>query len=60
MESLANKKLCKWHNLNNNKIKKFRKIDINEKDKKLFLKNLSIIGYSVTEKLRSNIKKISL
>ena len=55
-ESLANKKLCKWHNLNNNKIKKFRKIDINEKDKKLFLKNLSIIGYSVTEKLRSNIK----
>ncbi len=52
---LAKKKLCKWHNLNMNKIKNLRKICISEKDEKLFLKNLSIIGYSVPEKM--NFKK---
>ena len=59
MALLGKKKLCKWHNLNNNKIKNLEKFDISEKDEKLFLKNLSIIGYSVTEKMNLK-KKISL
>ena len=49
---LAKKKLCKWHNLSINELKKFREVDISKKNKKLFLTNLSVIGYSVSEKMK--------
>ena len=51
-KKLAKKKLCKWHNLNRKKIKKFRSISISAKEKKIFLNNLSKIGYNL------KIKKI--
>ena len=46
-EMLAKKKVCKWHKLNKRQIKKFRCISVPTKDKKIFLNNLSKIGYSV-------------
>jgi len=46
-EILAKKKVCKWHKLNKRQIKKFRCISVPTKDKKIFLNNLSKIGYSV-------------
>tara|TARA_B100000003_G_C10880032_1_gene350789 strand:+ start:371 stop:1102 length:732 start_codon:yes stop_codon:yes gene_type:complete len=51
-EKLAKKRLCKWHNLNRKKIKKFRSISVSVKEKKIFLNNLSKIGYNL------EIKKI--
>ena len=53
---LAKKKLCKWHDLSINKLKKFREVDISKKNKKLFLSNLSVIGYSVSEKMKFDKK----
>ena len=43
---LAKHKLCKWHKLKEEKIKKYRNISLTKKDKILFLKNLHRIGYS--------------
>ena len=51
-KKLAEKRLCKWHNLNRKKIKKFRSISVSDKEKKIFLNNLSKIGYNL------KIKKI--
>tara|TARA_B100001063_G_scaffold245345_1_gene280788 strand:- start:117 stop:860 length:744 start_codon:yes stop_codon:yes gene_type:complete len=47
-KNLSKKRLCKWHNLNENKIKKFRKVKIPIKDEVIFLKNLHKTGYSKT------------
>ena len=46
-EMLAKKKVCIWHKLDKRQIKKFRCISISTKNKKIFLNNLSKIGYSV-------------
>ena len=43
---LANKKLCIWHNLNENRVKKFRNILVTKHQKTIFFKNLYKIGYS--------------
>ena len=43
---LAKKKIGFWHSLSINYLKKNRDININDKDKKLFFKNLYKIGYS--------------
>ena len=51
-KKLAKKRLCKWHNLNRKKIKKFRGISISANEKKAFLNNLSKICYNL------KIKKI--
>ena len=51
-EKLSKKRLCKWHSLNRKKIKKFRSISVSVKEKKIFLNNLSKIGYNL------KIKKI--
>ena len=48
---LAKKKIGFWHNLNQNKLLKERKKKINDRDKKIFIKNLYKIGYS------KNLKK---
>ena len=43
---LAKLNLCKWHNLNEKKISKFRNLKVNNIDESLFYKNLQKIGYS--------------
>lgn len=55
---LARKKLCIWHNLDENKIRKYRKIKLDTHQEKIFLKNLKNIGY--LEKGKANDKKINL
>ena len=51
---LAKKKLCIWHNLNENKIKVLRKIKISANEEFVFFKNLYKIGYS---KIKSSYLK---
>jgi len=57
---LAKKKIGFWHSVSNNLLKKNRKIKVNNKDKKLFFKNLYKIGYfknfKQTHHLRSIVK----
>ena len=57
---LARKKLCKWHTLDENKIKIYRNLKLNTNDEKLFLNNLNKIGYSEKFSTRYRIKKINL
>ena len=57
---LARKKLCKWHTLDENKIKIYRNLKLNNNDEKLFLNNLSQIGYSKIFSTKYRIKKINL
>ena len=62
-EMLAKNKLCVWHNLNQKKIKKFRKKNlISRIDKNSFLKNLYKIGYNDVKKFKrqKNIKYLTL
>ena len=59
---LEKNKLSLWHNLNQKKIKKFRKIKLISKiDENLFLKNLYKIGYNDIERFKShkNIKYLT-
>ena len=51
---LAKLNLCKWHNLNEKKIRKFRNLKVNNIEESLFYKNLRKIGYS---KVSFNSKK---
>ena len=54
-EILAKNKLGFWHNLDQKKIKKFRKKKLtNRIDKNLFLKNLYKIGYNGVKKFKSH------
>ena len=59
-DKLAKKKLCKWHTLNEDKIKIYRNLKINTNDEKLFLNNLYKIGYSKIFGTRHRIKKTNL
>ena len=59
-DKLAKKKLCKWHTLNEDKIKIYRNLKINTNDEKLFLNNLYKIGYSKIFGTRNKIKKTNL
>ena len=43
---LSKKNLCKWHDLNLKDIKKYRNIDLPQREKKIFLNSLYKIGYS--------------
>ena len=47
-KELSRLNLCKWHNLKEQNIKRFRLKKTNLKRKKIFLKNLKAIGYSIT------------
>tara|TARA_B100002051_G_scaffold123392_1_gene117551 strand:+ start:1519 stop:2244 length:726 start_codon:yes stop_codon:yes gene_type:complete len=42
---LAKNNIGIWHNFNEKKLKKFRRIKIDKKDEKVFFKNLNKIGY---------------
>ena len=53
-KKLAKLNLCKWHNLNEKKIRKFRNLKVNNIEESLFYKNLRKIGYS---KVSFNSKK---
>ena len=57
---LASKNLCKFHNLNEKKIKKFRNLRLKSDEEKYFFKNLNFIGYSVPSNSKNNIMKINL
>ena len=46
MEQVGKKKLCKWHNLNENKIKRYRNLKVENYEEKIFYNNLYKIGYS--------------
>jgi len=50
---LAKKKLCKWHNLNILKIKKYRGKKETLENQKIFMKNLCKIGYQKLDKKSS-------
>ena len=54
-KEFARVKLAKWHNLNEKKIKKLRLFKLNLIKEKIFLKNLSKIGYN-TNNPYNNIK----
>ena len=45
-KKLAKLNLCKWHNLNEKKIKKFRNLKLDDYEKKIFFNNLYSFGYS--------------
>ena len=47
---LAGANLCKWHNLNENRIHKYRNLKLNSFEKKKFFNNLCKIGYLKTRK----------
>ena len=54
-KKLANKKLCYWHNLNEKKIYKYRKLKISNFEVNNFFKYLFKIGYRKVKKL--NLKE---
>ena len=57
-KKLAKKNLCKWHHLDEKKIKKYRNLKISLNDKKIFYKNLYFIGYpKIFENSQLSIKK---
>ena len=53
-KKLAKSNLCAWHNLNENRIKKFRKIKLKRFEKKICFKNLNKIGYPKISNIVSN------
>ena len=52
---LANKKLCVWHHLNENKIKRYRNTTIDNNQKRIFFNNLYKIGYSKIYKKKEDL-----
>ena len=52
---LAKKRLCRWYDLDDYNIKKFRNINLSLKEKKIFLKNLYKIGYSKVKGISANL-----
>ena len=44
-KKLASKNLCSWHDLNENKIKRYRNLKLDNYEEKIFFNNLYNIGY---------------
>ena len=57
---LGKKKLCKWHSLKENKIKRFRNLKIMKFQEKEFFKNINRLGYSKIIGAKYKHKKINL
>ena len=57
---LANKNLCKWHNLSNHKIKKLRTLKVSPSEKKIFFKKLEKIGYSKVGKISNKSYEVNI
>ena len=56
-KELSKKKLCLWHNLNENKLKKVRNQKLSLKDEKRFINNLHKIGYPKTKRNNFSVVK---
>ncbi len=57
-KKLAKQNLCQWHNLDEKKIKKYRNLEVNNNESKIFFKNLRHFGYSkLPKKSNSSLKK---
>ena len=57
---LADKNLCKWHNLSSAKMKKKRNMKVSFFEKKIFFRNLKKIGYSKIGKIKDNSYEINV
>ena len=57
---LADKNLCKWHNLSSAKMKKKRNMKVSFFEKKIFFRNLKKIGYSKIDKIKDNSYEINV
>ncbi len=57
---LANKNLCKWHNLSSAKMKKKRNVKVSFFEKKIFFRNLKKIGYLKIGKIKENSYEINV
>ena len=57
---LADKNLCKWHNLSSAKMKKKRNMKVSFFEKKIFFRNLKKIGYSKISKIKYNNYEINV
>ena len=57
-KKLAKKNLCKWHTLNEIKIKKYRNLKINKTKEKIFFDNLYKVGYhKINRNKKTNLVK---
>tara|TARA_B100000945_G_scaffold295058_1_gene272246 strand:+ start:504 stop:1220 length:717 start_codon:yes stop_codon:yes gene_type:complete len=56
-KEFAKKKLCLWHSLNENKLKKFRNQKLTLKEEKRFINNLYKIGYLNIKRNNSSLVK---
>ena len=59
-KKLAKKNLCSWHNLSENKIKKYRNLKLENYEEKIFFNNLYNIGYSRIAGTTTKNKKTNL
>ena len=57
---LAKQNLCKWHNLDEKKIQKFRNLRVNNKERKIFFSNLHFYGYMKLPRKSNNILEKNL
>ena len=57
---LADKNLCKWHNLSSAKMKKKRNVKVSFFEKKIFFRNLKKIGYLKIGKIKENSYEINV
>ena len=55
---LSKKNICFWHKIKKNNLLKNRNLETKDDEKKLFLSNLSEIGYSVKPQKNSKINRI--
>ena len=59
-KKLAKKNLCKWHNLNEKKVKKLRNIKIKNEEVRKFYKNLHKFGYAKFDSSKEKRKNFLL
>ena len=59
-KTLAKKNLCKWHNLDEKKIKRFRNLRLSYSENKLFFRNLRNIGYPAILNIKYKDKKMNV
>ena len=56
-QRLSKEGLCIWHKLKNKKLEKSRKLNLSNFEKKIFMNNLSKIGYNCSRGYRNDIKQ---
>ena len=59
-KTLSRNRLALWHDLDEKKLKKFRLINLSQKEKKIFLSNLKKIGYRKVKSRKTNSNDITL